>query len=122
MRDLLATIMKCLRRSLGWQQPSLKPSPLILDESDLRHKSLNGTDYGYKTLDMPPQTSELEWITTADLAVEILRRCDVGVITIGKQKTDKSYTIEAYTKGSLVQKLVLVKRTQEFLIEVGADE
>lgn len=122
MRDLLATIMKCLRRSLGWQQPSLKPSPLILDESDPRHKSLNGTDYGYKTLDMPPQTSELEWITTADLAIEILRRCDVGVITIGKQKTDKSYTIEVFTKGGFIHKMIVLRQTQEFLVDVEVDE
>lgn len=71
---------------------------------------------------MPPQTSELEWITTADLACEILRRCDVGVLTIGKQKTDESYTIEVFTKGDFVHKMVILRQTQEFLIDVGVDE
>lgn len=122
MRDLLGTIMKCLRRSLGWQQPSSKPSPQMLDVSDLKLRSHNGTAFGYKTLDMPPQMSDLEWVTTADLAGEILRRCDVGVISLGFIKTDEKHTVEVYTKGSLAQKLILVKRTQEFLIEVGADE
>ena len=71
---------------------------------------------------MPPQTSELEWITTADLACEILRRCDVGVLTVGKQRTDQSYTLEVYTKGSFIHKMVVIRQTQEFLVDVGADE
>ena len=122
MRDLLATIMKCLRRSLGLQRPSSKPSPLTPDESDLKPRSLNGTDYAYKTLDMPPQTSDLEWVTTADLACEILRRCDVGVLTIGKQRTDQSYTIEVYCRGSFIHKMMVIRQTQEFLVDVEVDE
>jgi len=122
VRDLLATIVRCLRQKLGWQQPSLKPSPLIPDESGLKPRSLNGTDYGYRTLDIPPQTPELEWVTTADLACEILRRCDVGVLTIGTSKIGTNYTLEVYTKGSFVHKLMVVRQTQEFLIDVGVDE
>ncbi len=122
MRDLLATIVKCLRQKLGWQQPSTRPSPLILDVSGLKPRSLNGTDYAYKTLDMPPQTPDLEWVTTADLACEILRRCDVGVLTIGKQNTDQKFSMEVFTKGSFIQKLAVIRQTQEFIVDVGVDE
>jgi hypothetical protein len=73
-------------------------------------------------LDIPQQIPELEWVTTADLACEILRRCDVGVITIGKQKTDKSYTIEVFTKGGFIHKMTVLRQTQEFLVDVEVDE
>lgn len=66
--------------------------------------------------------SDLEWVTTADLATEILRRCDVGVLTIGNRRTDQNYTVEVYCRGSFMHKMMVVRQTQEFLIEVEADE
>jgi hypothetical protein len=71
---------------------------------------------------MPPQTPDLEWVTTADLACEILRRCDVGVLTIGKQNTDQKFSMEVFTKGSFIQKLAVIRQTQEFIVDVGVDE
>lgn len=71
---------------------------------------------------MPPQTPDLEWVTTADLACEILRRCDVGVLTIGKQTTEKKFRMEVFTKGSFIHKMAVIRQTQEFLVDVGLDE
>lgn len=100
----------------------MKPSPLILDESDLKHRSLNGTGYAYKTLDMPPQTPDLEWVTTADLACEILRRSDVAVLTLGMLNTENSFKMQVFTKGSFIHKMAVIRQTQEFLVDVGVDE
>jgi hypothetical protein len=79
-------------------------------------------DFAYKTLDMPQQVHDLEWVTTADLAVEILRRCEIGVITIGKQKTDHKHSIEVFTKGAFAKKMVVLEQTRDLLTDVGADE
>lgn len=122
MRDLLATIVKCLRRRLGWPQPTSKQSLQTLDVFEEKQLSPSGTDCVYRILDIPPQVPDLEWVTTTDLAVEMLRRVDVAVLTFGRQKSGKSYVLEVYTKGSLVHKLTLMKQTREFLLKVGADE
>lgn len=55
---------------------------------------------------MPSQMPELEWVTTQDLATEILRRCD-AVISVS-QMTPGSDTMSIYKKGSFHQTLVIL--------------
>jgi hypothetical protein len=59
-------------------------------------------------LDIPPPIAELEWVTTEDLATEILRRCDAGIIISVSRMVSNKDTMSVYKRGSLEQTLIIL--------------
>ena len=68
---------------------------------------------------MPSQMPELEWVTTQDLATEILRRCDAGIVISVSQMTPDRDTMHIYKKGSFHTTLVILSAAAS---EITKDE
>jgi hypothetical protein len=68
-------------------------------------------------LDIPPQVPELEWITTEDLATEILRRSDAGIIiTVSRLVPDRD-TMGIYKRGCLEQTLLILHAAANSIVK-----
>lgn len=65
---------------------------------------------------MPSPMPELEWITTEELATEILRRGDAGIVINVTRLVSNKDSMSIYKRGSLEQTLVILSAAATELI------